>query len=61
MESHEYEQLPENVKCVIDSFDEDCDFYLECKRISNELNLIGWQCDYDLSGQIFDVKPINKQ
>lgn len=53
------ETLPKEVKDIINSFDENQDSYYECKRIQTELNSIGYDCDYDLSGEIIDIKPLD--
>ena len=53
----EYNDLPKNVKKIIDTFDTDKDSYKECDRIERELDEIGWQCNWGLDGEIFDVKP----
>jgi len=52
----EYDKAPQNVKDILDTYDENIDGYLECKRIINELNLIGWTADYYLDGILFDLK-----
>lgn len=58
MEAIEYDKLPEDVKAILNTYNDDCiNIYDECRRIQSELNKIGWDCDYDLSGDIFDVKP----
>jgi hypothetical protein len=51
----EYDNLPQEVKDILDSFDIDKDAYKECDRIIDELNEIGWTADYGLSGEIYDV------
>ncbi len=53
-----YETLPEGVKDIIDTWDDNKNLYDECSRIQSELNQVGWTCDYDLSGEVFDVEPI---
>ena len=50
----EYEEMPEEVKDIVDSFDEDKNTYGECLRIKFELQSIGWTCDYGLSGEVYD-------
>jgi hypothetical protein len=52
----EYDNLPQEVKDILDSFDENKDSYQECDRIIDELEDIGWTADYGLSGEIYDVK-----
>ena len=55
MTEAEYENLPENVKSIVDSWDENEDLYKECARIKSDLNLIGWTCSYGLDGMVYDV------
>ena len=56
MTDKEYDQLPEKIKSILNSFDDNKESYSECEKIRSKLNLVGWDCDYDLSGTIFDVK-----
>jgi hypothetical protein len=58
MEPHEYDALPQEVKNILDSYDDNEELYKECVRIETELSGINYQCDYDLSGTIYDVKPM---
>lgn len=57
----EYDKLPDIVKKIIDTWDENKELYSECMRIDDELKQIGWTCDFDLSGEIFDVMPIEQK
>jgi len=52
----EYDNLPERVKAIVETYDDNENLYEECHRIKIELEHIGWTCDYDLSGEIFDVR-----
>ena len=58
MTAEEYDKLPENVKDIINSFDEDLDSYIECERIVSELNLIGYTAKYYLDGVLFNITPL---
>lgn len=58
MSPQEYDNLPKDVKKIVDSFDEDKDNYLECKRIRSELKKLNWDCQYGLDGVIYDVKDM---
>ena len=58
MTARQYQNLPQNVKDIVDSFDEDLDSYMECERIISELNLIGYTADYYLDGVLFNVVPL---
>ena len=55
MDELEFDMLPIKVKDIINTYDDNKDLYLECKRIKSELNLIGWDCEYDLGGQIYNI------
>jgi len=54
----EYEDFPNEIKVIVDSYDDNENLYEECARIKSELEQIGWTCDYGLSGEIYDVKQI---
>lgn len=59
MGPQEYDNLPENIKEIVDSYNEDCkNPYRECARIVKELEQNGWTADYDLSGQLFDIEKL---
>lgn len=58
MTAEEYEFLPDNVKLIVDSWDDNKDLYKECARIKTELEAIGWTCDYGLDGMVYDVMKI---
>jgi len=47
--------LPEPIRHLLNEFDDDADGYQECQRIQKRMNLIGWDLDYDLSGEITEV------
>jgi len=49
------DRLPTEVQSILNSFNEEEELYSECKRIQQELNFIGWDCGYDLSGEITDI------
>lgn len=55
MDATQYDALPQKIKDILSTFDENLDPYKECKRIQNDLEDIGWDCDYDLSGTITEV------
>ena len=55
----QYELLPQDVQDLVFEFGMKNEFtYKACKRLITELNKLGWTCDYDLSGEPFDLKPI---
>jgi hypothetical protein len=51
----QYNTLPENVKAILDSHCTMSDEYQECERLISELNEIGWNADYDLEGNLFNI------
>jgi len=55
MDELEFDMLPTEIKDIINTYDDNKDLYLECKRIKCELNIIGWDCEYDLDGQIYNI------
>jgi len=59
MRGQEYNNLPQDIKDVVDSWDDNKDIYAECRRIEQVLNNQGWMCDYGLDGMVYDVKKIN--
>jgi hypothetical protein len=58
MTPQEYDNLPQQVKDIVDTFNEELDAYAECKRLIKELNSIGWTADYYLDGILFDIKQL---
>lgn len=58
MTAKEYDKLPQHVKDILLEYNDSGDLYKEAERIRSELRKVGWDCDYDLSGTLFDVKPI---
>jgi hypothetical protein len=58
MTEQEYEYLPNEIKVIVDSWDDNKDLYKECTRIKAELEIVGWTCDYGLDGMVYDVMKI---
>lgn len=58
MEAQEYDNAPQEIKDILDTFNEDKDTYKECNRIIKELEKKGYTADYYLDGILFDLKPI---
>lgn len=50
----EYDLLPNEVKKILDTFDEDSNPYKECERLLQECEAIGWTFDYGLEGVPFN-------
>ena len=56
MTAESYEALPQNVKDIVDSWDEENnDKYNESSRIVDELEAVGWTAEYGLCGEIHSV------
>jgi hypothetical protein len=56
-----YDEAPQNVKDVCDSWDENADPYKECARCVEELNAIGWTAEYYLQGELFHLRKMDKR
>lgn len=56
----EYDNFPQEVKAIVDTYDDNENLYEECHRIQKELEHIGWTCDYGLDGEVYDVRVINR-
>ena len=53
------DEIPPKVQTILDSFNSDCDnSYTELARITFELRAIGWDMDFGLDAEPFDLKPI---
>ena len=59
--SDEPQDLPSEVKEIIFSEqikeEQEASLYKACQRIQQKLEAIGYTCDYDLSGEISNVRP----
>lgn len=53
-----YEQLPTPVQEIISGFSEEGNLYAECERLLRELKPLGYEFDYDLSGEPYDLRKI---
>lgn len=57
----QYHLLPQEVQDLLLEFGMTNEFtYETCRRLITELNNLGWTCDYDLSGEPFDLKKLDK-
>tara|TARA_R110001599_G_scaffold19026_1_gene73280 strand:+ start:170 stop:505 length:336 start_codon:yes stop_codon:yes gene_type:complete len=52
----EYDNFPQEVKAIVDTYDDNENLYEECRRIQKELEHIGWTCDYGLDGGVYGVR-----
>ena len=57
MTAEEYDNFPQEIKNIVNSWDDNESLYKECVRIKLELQELDWTCDYGLSGEIYDVRP----
>ena len=59
MSELQFRDLPKNVQSILSSFDESSDnLFPECERIDHDLKPFGYTTDYDMSGQIVEIKKI---
>jgi len=58
MEEEDYNALPEEVKAILDTWQDEGDKYQQCDRVIAELEKIGWTADYGLCGEIDSVYPL---
>ena len=55
-----FDELPEEVKEILYTWSEDAPAYEEAQRLVDELNAIGWDADYDLSGELCDFQRLEQ-
>jgi hypothetical protein len=60
MTAETYDNLPDEVKAIVDTWTDEGDKYVECRRVINELEKIGWTGDYGLDGEIYGVWKIGE-
>lgn len=61
MQSIEYDELPKDIRQIVDTFDDSVEGYQECNRIISELNKVGWTADYYLDGVLFDFRKTESE
>lgn len=57
-----YDEQPKEVKAVLkkyEEFQDEMDYKL-CEALQKDLNAIGWDVDYELSAEPFNLRPIKK-
>jgi hypothetical protein len=54
----DYENLPTEVIAILEKFDSDILSYKNCENLISELEKIGYSCEYDLSGELFNLIKI---
>ena len=58
MDAKKYDALPENIKEILGSYNDNKNVYKECERIINKLEKNGYTADYDLSGDLFNIEKL---
>lgn len=56
-----WETLPQNVKDILDKYAECENDYESCANLVNELNAIGWTCEYYLDAEPYDIRRLIKK
>ena len=54
-----YDELPKKVQAILDKYSEMENDYTNCDNLIDELTEIGWICDYGLSAEPYDLRPMN--
>jgi hypothetical protein len=54
----QYETLPQNVLDVLSKYDDGDTTYISCEALKNDLEAIGYTCDYGLDGVPYDLKQL---
>lgn len=56
----QYDELPQEVKDVLESFDEESevDTYEQLKLIIEKLKPLGYTCEYGLSGELYNLRKL---
>lgn len=53
-----YEELPIEVQAVLDKFSECENDYENCGNLVDELETIGWTCDFYLDAEPYGLRPV---
>lgn len=61
MKSLTYDELPTNIKLIVNTFDDSVDGYKECERIIQELEAKGYTADYGLDAVLFDFRKLESE
>jgi hypothetical protein len=54
----DYENLPSEVLTILEKFNSEILSYTNCENLISELEKIGYSCEYDLSGELFNLIKI---
>ena len=55
-----YDELPKEVKAIFDKYSEMDNNYTNCDNLIDELVEVGWICEYGLSAEPYDLRPMNE-
>jgi len=55
----QYEKLPQNVQDVLTKYEEGDFTYETCEALKNDLEAVGYTCDYGLDASPYDLKVNN--
>ena len=50
--------LPVEVQEIITKYESETQCYITCNNLIKELESVGWTCDYGLSAEPYDLKPL---
>ena len=53
-----YDELPIEVKLVLDKYYDFDNTYENCANLVNDLEQVGWTCDYYLDAEPFDLRKL---
>lgn len=54
----DYLNLPKEIIKIIDKFNETSESYINCNGFVKELNNYGYTCDYDMDGNLYELRCI---
>lgn len=54
-----YDKLPTEVQLVLDKYFEFDYTYEQCANLVNELEEVGWTCDYYLDAEPYGLRPMS--
>ena len=55
-----YDELPIDVQAILDKYSEMDNNYTNCDKLIDELVEVGWICEYGLSAEPYDLRPMNE-
>jgi len=53
-----YDELPTAVQAILDKYAEMDFTYENCGNLIDELEVLGWTCDYSLDAQPYDLRKV---